>query len=219
MDMSSEIHVSATASARPIAISPKGPGDEGDDVPTDALAAKVEDILRRREKIEGQFLQCTEGLSQLARDIVALAPILAQAYGSSLGPLGAVIGEHLSPAPLPPASAIVVGVVNLADESGAPLVNREVLVSGNMLGQSPDGKVLYVPGQRKLPTDKNGHAEFQLVRGLEVIVAVAGTEIRRNVVVPTNPEITEFNLLDPFLGNDMFGVQHPTIDYAVRRSL
>jgi hypothetical protein len=59
-----------------------------------------------------------------------------------------------------------------------------------------------------------------LVRGTKITVAIAGTDIVRDIDVPTDAAVSSFNLLDPTKGtNDAFKVQVPVFEYAARRSL
>jgi len=51
-------------------------------------------------------------------------------------------------------------------------------------------------------------------------VAIAGTDIVRDVTTPEDPNVVVFDMLDPAYGHDdLFSVQKPSIDYAVRRTL
>jgi len=68
-------------------------------------------------------------------------------------------------------------------------------------------------------TGDYGTLEVNLVRGAQVTVAIDGTDIVRDIKVPTDPEVGVFNLLDPDIGpNDYWTVRVPQIDYAPRRS-
>lgn len=113
----------------------------------------------------------------------------------------------------------VIGYVDLTDMDGAALEAREVRLYSRFNGQLSNGRVVAGYAKNAL-TDKNGHVEFVLVCGLPITVAIAGTELVRDLIVPADPMITRFNLLDPSLGtNDVFKVQVPNISYATRRSL
>ena len=70
-------------------------------------------------------------------------------------------------------------------------------------------------------TDNEGHVEFSLLRGQQVVVAIAGTPLTRKVLVPADPAVRRFNLLAPEVGSgeDAFKVQVPNLVYAERRSL
>lgn len=111
-----------------------------------------------------------------------------------------------------------IGFIDLTDMDGSPLEAREVRLYSRFNGQLSNGRVVAGYSKNAL-TDKDGHAEFELVRGLPLTAAVAGTTLVRDLVVPTDPLVTRFNLLDPALGtNDVFKVQVPNVPYATRRS-
>lgn len=111
-----------------------------------------------------------------------------------------------------------IGFVDLTDMDGAPLEAREVRLYSRFNGQLSNGRVVAGYSKNAL-TDKNGHVEFELIRGLPITAAVAGTTLVRDLTVPTDPAIARFNMLDPALGtNDVFKVQVPNIPYATRRS-
>jgi hypothetical protein len=115
-------------------------------------------------------------------------------------------------------SKLIRGVVDLVDASGIPLANREVLVHNNYDGEMVDGMNVAGSVKGRL-TDAQGHVEFMLVRGMSVTVAIHGTSLVRDITVPTDPALACFNLLDPAIGtDDVFRVQVPELDYAVRRS-
>jgi len=66
-------------------------------------------------------------------------------------------------------------------------------------------------------TDAVGHAETYLVRGSQVSVAIAGTNIVRDVEVPTVG--TSFDLGAALAtADDVFQIHTPDIPAAVRRS-
>jgi len=116
-------------------------------------------------------------------------------------------------------SSLVLGTVDLVDVQGRAVQNREVTVYSKFQGNVINGRVMTSTDARVV-TDADGHAEFLLVRGAQVTVSVAGTQLARDLTVPTDPTITSFNLLDPSVGSDdVFVVQVPNIDFAVRRSL
>ena len=103
---------------------------------------------------------------------------------------------------------------------GRPLAYREVSVYPADLGELVEDK-LVAGGPKENSTDANGHVEFLLVRGAAITVAISGTSIVRDIVVPTDTTVTVFGLLDPSVGpqDDVFVVQRPDIIYAERRSL
>lgn len=119
-----------------------------------------------------------------------------------------------------PATSMVLGFVDFVDANGKAKKNQEVLVYTRMNGTIIDGKVVVPSAPTRLLSDADGHVELTLVRGTRVTIAVAGTDLVRDIDVPTDTSITSFNFLDPTKGsNDLFKVQVPNIDYAARRSL
>lgn len=116
-------------------------------------------------------------------------------------------------------SNLVLGTIDLVDLQGKPLQNREISLY-TRFGGTVLGTTGVAPRDVKMLTDQNGHAQFQLLRGLQVTVAVAGTQLVRDITVPTELTVTSFSLLDPGVGsNDVFVVQVPDVDFVVRRTL
>lgn len=116
------------------------------------------------------------------------------------------------------AADVIRGVLDLVDLAGRPKQNREVVIAVKFSGQQV-GAFTMVDTQLSALTDSSGHVEFPLVRGSKIVVVVSGTKLARDVVVPEDPNITVFNLFDPGVGSDdLFVVQKPIIDWAVRRS-
>lgn len=115
---------------------------------------------------------------------------------------------------------IVLGYVNLVDMTGKPLAYRTVSVHNRFQGELVENKFIAGRDETKL-TDLHGHAEFTLVRGCTATVAISGTDIARDIVVPTDPTVKVFSMLDPNVGtgDDIFKVQVPDLIYAERRSL
>lgn len=113
---------------------------------------------------------------------------------------------------------LVQAFVQLASLSGAPLANKEVYVHLRSPFTIVDSRL--IAGRRLSGlTDETGRVEFTLPRGLNVVVTIVGTDITRDLTVPTDPAVTVIDLLDPTLGsNDVFQVQRPPVDYATRRS-
>jgi len=113
----------------------------------------------------------------------------------------------------------VLGTVDIVDAQGRPVQNREVSVS-TRFGGVVVSSLAVVPRDIRALTDENGHAEFMLLRGLQISVSIAGTQLVRDITVPTDQTVTTFGLLDPGVGcNDVFVVQVPEVDFVVRRSL
>lgn len=111
---------------------------------------------------------------------------------------------------------IAIGYVRLVGTDGGPVASREVLVSG---GPGNIDDRLSVGGTLAAFTDQDGRAEFQLIRGSKVTVAVAGTQIVREIVVPTDPSISVFDLFGSFQQDDAFKVVVPELDVASRRAI
>ena len=112
------------------------------------------------------------------------------------------------------------GQLDLVGLDGVPIKGQQVRVHNTFRGATVDNRL--VAGSDLIRrTDLDGHVEFQLVRGQRVSVAIMGTDLVRDITVPTNPEIKRFNLLDPAVsvGEDTFKVQIPQIVYAERRTL
>jgi len=116
-------------------------------------------------------------------------------------------------------SNLILGTIDLVDLSGKPASNVHVLVFNRFNGALVSGMGV-AGGSADVLTDENGHAEFNLVRGTVITMAIAGTPLARDVTVPTDPTLTTFRLLDPAVGGqDVFAVQIPNIEFAVRRTL
>jgi hypothetical protein len=116
-----------------------------------------------------------------------------------------------------PAKDIIIGYVELVDGRGVPMQN-EVRLYTESNGMPVGGKLLVNSTQVKY-ADVNGRAEFHLLRGQRVTVAVMGTSTVRTVTVPTDESTTEFNLLDPALGPyDVFRAAVPELISAERRT-
>lgn len=118
------------------------------------------------------------------------------------------------------ATNMVRGFVDFVDSNGAAKANQEVLVYVHPTGSIVEGKVVVPSAPTRLLSDTDGHVELQLVRGSKVTIAVAGTDLIRDIEVPTDPNVSAFCLLDPTYGkNDLFKVRIPALEYAARRSL
>lgn len=114
---------------------------------------------------------------------------------------------------------LITGKLKLAGVDGRPVPDRMVLVQMNHTLDGSDGFLLTEDPITKT-TDRFGEVEFLLVRGAKVTVTIVGTDIVRDIEVPTDPAIGVFNLLDPSIGpDDYWKAQQPTIKWAQRRSL
>lgn len=117
------------------------------------------------------------------------------------------------------ASSTVLGGADFVDARGVAKANQVVLLYARLDGTILEGKVVAPTAPTRLVSDENGHVEVQLVRGMKLTMAVAGTDLVRDIEVPTDTDITSFNLLDPSFGSDdLFKVQVPVIEYASKRS-
>ena len=124
-------------------------------------------------------------------------------------------GEFLSGVTFP---NLVRATVDLVDGRGVARANVPVLLFNRFNGTQVQGKTM-IGGQTNGMTDKNGHFETLLVRGTQTTVAIGGTNLVRDIDVPTSSSVQSFDLLDPTYGsNDLFNVQVPQLQYAVRRS-
>ena len=115
---------------------------------------------------------------------------------------------------------VVCGRLDLVSIDGVPIANQEVRLHVGFNGTLVEGKLVAGTDVKKL-SDQNGRVEFNLVRGQQVTVAIIGTDLARDITVPTDSTVKTFNLLDPGIvsGPDHFQVQIPTIITAERRSL
>lgn len=117
-------------------------------------------------------------------------------------------------------SNIVRGFVRLIRRDGRPNAKQQLTVYTPVLGQRVDGATVTSETDAVL-TDDNGYAEVTLLRGTTVDVNITGTNLMRRVVVPTDPTLEIFDLLDPAYGtDDAFAVQRPeTVPFAERNTL
>jgi hypothetical protein len=114
---------------------------------------------------------------------------------------------------------VVCGQLELIAIDGKPLIGQEVRIHTKFNGSIVEGKVV-AGGDCIKRTDKDGKVQFLLVRGQSVAVALSGTDLIRDVVVPTDSTIKVFNLFDPSIaGPDIFKVQVPELIVAERRTL
>lgn len=135
-------------------------------------------------------------------------------------------GESSLPSPAFPADAVrrvpfektVVCYLDLCDLSGAPLPERLVTLA-NVAGVNtitdPSTNVFRHFASRS--TDRNGHLEIRVLRGITVDLSIEGTGFTRRITIPSDTDTV--NLLDPALViSDEFGIQEPRIRYAERLS-
>ena len=122
--------------------------------------------------------------------------------------VGASVGLDLS--------KLAIGIADLVQGNGKPLINQSVHVHANFNGTLVDGKLMVGTDIDRL-TDENGHVEFALVRGQKFAVSVPGTSLFREITVPDR---ATFNLFDPDIADaDTFKIAIPDIIVAERRSL
>jgi hypothetical protein len=114
---------------------------------------------------------------------------------------------------------IVCGRLELVGVDGRPLRNVLVRVFNRFAPQVAEGKLVSGPAVDGLTNDY-GLLELNLVRGVELTVAIDGTNIVRDITVPTDPQVGVFNLLDPTVGpDDYWRVREADVEYAQRRTL
>jgi hypothetical protein len=115
---------------------------------------------------------------------------------------------------------VVFGFVALVGTDGRPLVNQLVQVYAPTQSQLIEGKLVTGPRQARF-TDVNGYVAFTLVRGVQYVVSVTGTDLVRNIQAPTDPTITMFSLFEKSIGlqDDLFTVDRPPLVYAEARTL
>ena len=115
---------------------------------------------------------------------------------------------------------VVTGYLDLIDAEGRALVGLEVSLRTPFVGQLVAGALM--AGQALLrKTDDLGHVEFTLVRGQTYVLAIAGTNLAKEIVAPTDASINSFLLVgDTFATqDDYFRARVPQIPSAERRSL
>ena len=110
--------------------------------------------------------------------------------------------------------------VRLADLTGRPLGGRRIFIHNIFLPNRvvADGKRWGLFREyEELVTDPNGYASMLLIRGAAIDVTISGTGFTRRIKLPTVGTIVD--LLDPLLEiRDEFGIQKPTLDFAIRTS-
>jgi hypothetical protein len=140
---------------------------------------------------------------------------------------GSVQAPMSAPFPSRPVEAVpldnLVGCfVRLCDLQGRPLGGRRVYIHNvfmpNKTEDALSGRAWGVFRQfEEIVTDSNGYASLFLLRGAVVDVTISGTGFTRRLVIPEALSITQCDLLDATLSTrDEFGVQHPSIDFAIR---
>lgn len=118
------------------------------------------------------------------------------------------------------ASNLVTGTLELVGANGRPLCGVEVTIHPTFRGTSVEGKV--VAGADLVDsTNSDGYVEFVLVRGQPYTLGIAGTNIVKDFIAPTDSSITTFSLVDPNVGSqeDYFKVRIPDLPTLERRSI
>lgn len=129
-------------------------------------------------------------------------------------PFPANAAQHISK------SLTIVGYVRLADLSGLPIACRKVtfanpFLPNTVLDQNTRWGIFR--HYASIETDRNGYAEFRLIRGMQVDIVIEGTNYVRRLQIPTTGDVVD--LLDPSLvTEDELGIQEPNIDFAIRLS-
>jgi hypothetical protein len=110
--------------------------------------------------------------------------------------------------------------IRLTDLSGRPLAGRIVTLMNPFIpntvvsGTSRWGVFRHYA---QMTTDSEGYAQVRVLRGMQVDVAIDGTNFIRRINIPFTGD--RVDLLDPSLViEDEFGIQEPNIDFAVRTS-
>lgn len=115
---------------------------------------------------------------------------------------------------------VVTGYLDLVDSAGRNLVGIEVSLRSPFIGSVIEGKL--VAGSDLMQrTDAQGHVEFTLMRGQTYTLSIAGTNIAKEIVAPTDTAITSFLLVDDAFAtqDDYFRARVPQIPTMERRSL
>lgn len=117
-------------------------------------------------------------------------------------------------------SNTITGYVDIADLQGRAIANREVIVGDGPTPHLVDG-VVTIGIKQSAFTDADGRAEFTLIRGKQVTIAIVGTGVAKDILPPVDQNIGTFNMLDPTYSvqNDYFKVRAPNIPFASRRSI
>lgn len=112
-----------------------------------------------------------------------------------------------------PIASLITGYCDLVGLMGEASVGKRVHIY-NPYQLLVSGGYVIVGRSEVSVADKDGHVEFTLVRSSKVDVSIEGTPIRRRIEVPTIG--ASFDLFDPTLAEDEFGIQEPVINYAER---
>jgi hypothetical protein len=138
---------------------------------------------------------------------------LSDQYSTFSDPIEGDIGSVL------PGSDLIDAKIYLAGPDGKPLADRiiafRVISYPDIL---PTVSSYLVSGQMIVTTDETGFAQISLVKGAKIEVAISGTDIVREITVPTTG--SEFSLSDAIANaDDIFQIHVLDIPSAVRRTL
>lgn len=110
--------------------------------------------------------------------------------------------------------------IRLTDLAGDPISGRRVVLMNPFLPNtvvSGGNRFGIFRHYAKMTTDSEGYAQIRVLRGMQVDIAVDGTNFIRRLGIPSTGDSVD--LLDPSLViEDEFGIQEPNIDFAVRTS-
>lgn len=126
---------------------------------------------------------------------------------------------HLRQVRVLPLSQLVRVYMRAVTLEGIPIENLAVTIAyaDSDLSLLLEGQ--YIAGDDiVLRTDKYGKASTLLIRGKKLAIQVDGTSQAFYMTLPTDPAVTEVNLLDPaYASNDSLSVQRVHLPYAARR--
>lgn len=116
-----------------------------------------------------------------------------------------------------PVANLILAKIDLARLNGTPVSDCLVTFYNMYVPPIVISDIGVIGKQISIVTDQAGHAETFLVRGSIVDVTIAGTQIIRQITVPTAG--TEFNVMEAIaLADDLFQIQVPDMTTAIRRS-
>jgi hypothetical protein len=115
-----------------------------------------------------------------------------------------------------PTSSLIKCLIDLSSLDGSPMDGVVVAIYNRYVPYVEEGYLL-TGKEIRLETDNLGHAETNLVKGSKITVAFSGTDIVRDIDVPTTG--TEFNIVEAIVtADDMFQIHVEDIPAAIRRS-
>lgn len=112
-------------------------------------------------------------------------------------------------------SELIKGEVCVIDPQGRPIQNVMILLDVQADPANPN----MLPTQIQRLTDVSGYASILVRRGVTAVVSVAGTNMSREILVPSTGDV--FDLMDPSLSTqpDAYMVQVPDVRVGERRSM